>query len=97
MLRNNIGARRKLTPSGRRWILGAMRFIDEIPFALLIVMAIFMLGAPFVPEPHLIEKLRMLGAGRLREPIDIFDLFWHLLPAILLIIKLKRKNRSAAK
>ena len=74
-----------------------MRFIDEIPFALLFVMAIFMLGAPFVPEPHLIEKLRMLGAGSLREPIDIFDLFWHLLPAILLIIKLKRKNRSAAK
>lgn len=74
-----------------------MRFIDEIPFALLIVMAILMLGAPFVPEPHLIEKLRMLGAGSLREPIDIFDLFWHLLPAILLIIKLKRKNRSAAK
>jgi hypothetical protein len=55
-----------------------------------------MLGAPFVPEPHLIEKFRMFGAGTLREPIDIFDVFWHLLPAILLIIKLKRKNRSAA-
>jgi hypothetical protein len=74
-----------------------MRFIDDIPLALLIAMSIFMLGAPFVPEPHLIEKFRMLGAGTLREPIDIFDVFWHLLPAILLIIKLKRKNRSAAK
>jgi hypothetical protein len=73
-----------------------MRFIDQIPLALLIAMSIFMLGAPFVPEPHLIEKFRMFGAGTLREPIDIFDVFWHLLPAILLIIKLKRKNRSAA-
>jgi hypothetical protein len=53
-----------------------------------------MLGAPFVPEPHLVEKTRMLLAGLLTRPIDIFDLFWHLLPATLLAIKLiRRKTR----
>ena len=74
-----------------------MRFIDEIPLPLLIVMTIFMLGAPFVPEPHLIEKFRMLGEGTLSKPIDIFDVLWHLLPAILLVIKLKRQSRNPAK
>ena len=74
-----------------------MRFIDEIPLPLLIVMTLFMLGAPFVPEPHLIEKFRMFGEGTLSKPIDIFDVLWHLLPATLLVIKLKRQSRNAAK
>ncbi len=71
-----------------------MRFIDQIPLPLLIIMTILMLGAPFVPEPHLIEKLRMFGEGTLSKPIDIFDVFWHLLPATLLAIKLKRKSHN---
>jgi hypothetical protein len=74
-----------------------MRFIDELSYPLLIIMTVFMIGAPFVPEPHLIEKFRMFSDGTLTQPIDIFDVLWHLLPAILLLIKLKRKNRSAAK
>jgi hypothetical protein len=74
-----------------------MHFIDEIPLPLLIVMTVFMLGAPFVPEPHLIEKFRMLGEGTLGKPIDIFDVLWHLLPATLLAIKIKRQRRNAAK
>lgn len=73
-----------------------MRLIDGLPLPLLIAMSIFMLGAPFLPEPHLVEKFRMLVEGTLSKPIDIFDIFWHLLPAILLIIKLQRQNRSAA-
>lgn len=67
-----------------------MKFIDRIPLTLLIVLAIFMLGAPFVPEPHLVEKMRMLAAGSLSKPLDIFDVFWHLLPAILLLLKVAR-------
>ena len=54
---------------------------------LLIAAALFMLGAPFLPEPHLVEKARLLAEGRLSRPIDIFDVFWHLLPAALLGIK----------
>ena len=64
-----------------------MRWLDKIPYSLLIAAAIFMLGAPFMPEPHLIEKARMLAEGRLTRPLDIFDVFWHLLPVLLLGIK----------
>ncbi len=71
-----------------------MRFIDEFPLALLVVLAILMLGAPFVPEPHLVEKARMLRQGTLTRPIDIFDVFWHLLPSVLLGVKLYRKYRG---
>ena len=71
-----------------------MQFIDRIPLPFLVVISIMMLGAPFVPEPHLVEKTRMLLAGTLTKPVDIFDLFWHLLPATLLAIRLfRRKTR----
>ncbi len=65
-----------------------MRWLDKIPYPLLIAAAIFMLGAPFVPEPHLVEKARMLAEGRLTRPLDIFDVVWHLAPALLLGLKL---------
>ena len=39
---------------------------------------------PFAPESHLVEKSRMLMAGTLRRPFDIFDLFWHAWPLALL-------------
>lgn len=71
-----------------------MQFIDRFPLWLLIALTIFMLGAPFVPEPHLIEKMRMLSEGTLKRPIDIFDMFWHLLPVALLAIKLARMQRG---
>lgn len=65
-----------------------MRWLDRIPYSMLIAAAAIMLGAPFVPEPHLVEKARMLAEGRLSRPIDIFDVFWHLAPAALLGLKL---------
>jgi hypothetical protein len=43
--------------------------------------------------PHVLEKLIMLKKGILTRPIDIFDLFYHLVPTILLIIKLVRDHR----
>lgn len=64
-----------------------IRFLDDIPYQLLIPAAIFMLLAPFRPMPHLVEKLMMLKNGQLRAPIDIFDLFFHLVPTLLLIAK----------
>ena len=71
-----------------------MGFLDRIPYLMLIVWAVFMAAAPFVPEPHLLEKLKMLLDGTLSKPVDIFDFFWHLLPVILLGLKLMR-DRSA--
>ncbi len=67
-----------------------LRFLDSIPYPMLIVAALALLLAPFRPMPHVIEKLIMLKEGVLRKPIDIFDLFFHLVPTILLALKLLR-------
>lgn len=67
-----------------------MAWLDKIPMALLIVAAVLMALAPFYPEPHLVEKFKMFRAGTLTRPIDIFDVFWHLLPSALLALKLIR-------
>ena len=52
-------------------------FIHKLPFPLLIVMtALIKLERQFsVPEPHLVEKMRMLAEGTLTKPLDIFDVF----------------------
>lgn len=70
-----------------------LKYIDRIPLLPLIVAAIFMSLAPFSPEPHLLEKSRMLINGELVKPIDIFDLFWHSFLIVLLAIRLIRYNR----
>ena len=62
--------------------------LDKIPYSILIVAAVFMLLAPFRPMPHVLEKLIMLKNGLLTQPIDIFDLFFHLLPAMILLLKI---------
>ena len=66
------------------------QIIDRIPFTILIVLAIFMLLAPFRPMPHVVEKFIMLKNGTLNRPIDIFDLIYHLLPTIVLVLKIYR-------
>jgi hypothetical protein len=50
--------------------------------------------APFVPEPHLWQKLKMLANGTLSRPIDIFDLIMHASVPILVGVKLFRGERS---
>jgi hypothetical protein len=65
-----------------------MKWLDRIPLSLLLPLALVMALAPFVPEPHLWEKLKMLAAGTLVKPIDIFDLFLHGTPLLLLALKL---------
>jgi len=72
-----------------------LKFIDNIPVIPLLIVAIFMALAPFVPEPHLVEKIRMLSQGELRKAIDIFDLLWHSFPIILLVIRLMRMKKLA--
>ncbi len=52
-------------------------WLDKLPWGPLLLGALLLGLAPFVPEPHLWEKLRMLAAGELRRPIDIFDLVLH--------------------
>ncbi len=61
---------------------------DRISLPLLIVLCLSLGLAPFSPEPHLLEKLRMLATGDLTKLIDIFDLLLHGTPWLLLGIKL---------
>ena len=70
------------------------KYIDQIPVLPLAVVAFFMMLAPFSPEPHLLEKSRMLINGELTKPIDIFDLFWHSLFICVLLIRLFRMNKA---
>ena len=67
-----------------------MTFLDSMPLMLLILAALTLGLAPFVPEPHIWEKLKMLAAGNLVKPIDIFDLLLHAAPFLLLAAKLVR-------
>jgi hypothetical protein len=63
-------------------------WIDRQPLVLFFLVAMTLGLAPFVPEPHIWEKLKMLAAGTLTRPIDIFDLLLHGIPWILLGLKL---------
>lgn len=69
-----------------------MSWIDRQPLALFLLVALTLGLAPFVPEPHVWEKLKMLAAGDLVRPIDIFDLLMHGAPWVLLAIKLARSR-----
>lgn len=69
-----------------------MKWLDRIPYALLLPLAVLLALAPFTPEPHLWEKLKMLFAGTLVRPIDIFDLLLHGTPLGLLLLKLLVKG-----
>lgn len=62
-----------------------------IPLPILAFFSIFMLIAPISPEPHLAQKFNWLMTGQPFKAIDIFDVFWHLLPSILLVLKLVLK------
>jgi len=46
--------------------------------------------APFRPMAHALEKMNMLLDGTLIRPIDIFDLFFHLFPTLILLLKIFR-------
>lgn len=74
-----------------------MAWVDHIAWKWVLLLAAWMAVAPVVPEPHLIEKLRMLSQGTLTEPLDIFDLLFHLAPLGLVGLKwwYNRRRRKA--
>ena len=67
-----------------------LKWVDKLPLVPLIGVAILLAVLPLHSTPHLLEKLGMLAQGVLVKPIDIFDLFMHGTPAVLLIIRLTR-------
>ena len=69
------------------------RLIDRIPLPVVGLLCLTLGLAPFVPAPHLLEKLGMLWAGVLTDPVDVFDLVLHGAPWLLLAMKLARRSR----
>lgn len=71
-----------------------MHWIDRIPLGHLLLIAVMLALMPAIlpphPEPHLVEKIKMLLDGTLQKPLDIFDLFLHGTPLALLLIRLSR-------
>ena len=70
-------------------------WLDRVPLVWLAAIAGWLALAPFFPEPHLWEKLKMLAAGTLVRPIDIFDLLMHAGPLVLLAWRLVRLARRS--
>ena len=64
--------------------------LDYFSYPALITGAVLLGLAPFFPQPHLLEKLGMLKSGTLTKPIDIFDLFFHSVPLLILAAKAGR-------
>ncbi len=62
-------------------------YINKMPWAIIIIFCLTLGLAPYKP-PHIVEKITMLVQGRLVRPIDWFDLFFHSIPWILLVLKM---------
>ncbi len=67
-----------------------LEILDSLPLSIAFVAAMTLGLAPFFPEPHIWEKLKMLKAGTLKRPLDWFDLALHTAPFVLLAAKLVR-------
>jgi len=67
-----------------------MQILDQLPWNLVIIACLTLGLAPFFPEPHLWEKLKMLVTGTLVKPIDIFDMLMHAAPWLVLLAKALR-------
>ena len=65
-----------------------MRWIASLSWMIVGILVATLGLAPFSPEPHIVEKLTMLANGTLHKPIDIFDLFLHGTPWVLLLLKI---------
>jgi hypothetical protein len=62
--------------------------LDQFSWPIVIIACLTLGLAPFFPEPHIWEKLKMLTAGTLVKPIDIFDLLMHATPFLIAGLKL---------
>ena len=76
-----------------------MKWIKRLPVLPLAIIALMLAVAPYPsqPQPHLIEKLGMLFSGSLVKPIDVFDLFLHGTPLVLLILRLVPSGSNTSK
>lgn len=64
-----------------------MNWLRTISWPMVLLLGGALALAPFVPEPHLWEKLKMLFAGTLARPLDMFDLLMHGSGLALIVLK----------
>lgn len=69
--------------------------LDRLPWSIIAIACLTLGLAPFFPEPHVWEKLKMLATGTLARPIDILDLLMHGAPFLLAGLKLLRESKRA--
>ena len=62
--------------------------LEQLPLSYAVIAAATLGLAPFVPEPHIWEKIKMIKAGTLKRPIDVFDFVLHAAPFVVLVAKL---------
>lgn len=72
-----------------------LSWLDRFPWIWLLLLAAWMAIAPLTPEPHLVEKLRLLVHGELVRPVDLFDFLMHATPLLLVALKLWRQLRAS--
>jgi len=73
-----------------------LNWLEAIPSAVLVLACLTLGLAPYFPEPHIWEKLKMLFAGNLVRPLDGFDMAMHGAPWLLLAGKLARRMARRA-
>ena len=72
------------------------RLFDDIRFIVLLCLTLGL--APYVPEPHVWDKLRWLAGGAVgMPPIAWFDLVMHGTPWVLLLVWLIRRGLRAVR
>ncbi len=68
--------------------------IQLISWPIVLIMCATLGLAPFTPEPHIVEKLRLLLNGDLNTAVDIFDLIMHGSPFALALIKIISHSKT---
>ena len=71
-----------------------MDWLDRICWWIAMAGVVTLGLAPFTPEPHLWEKLKLVGQGASFRPIDIFDFVLHAAPWLVAVLKLLRMAKA---
>ena len=74
-----------------------MRWLDKISWTIVLLASATLGLAPFTPEPHVWEKLKMLVSGDLSRGMDWLDLMMHGAPFLVLALKAVREQAKVRK
>lgn len=69
------------------------KYLDKLSWKNVVIFCCTLGLAPFAP-PHFFQKLNMLFSGSLSAPADWFDLFFHGVPWLVLVLKIMISKRA---